>query len=146
LYLDTAIVVKLVAREGDSAHWAKLVDGQILFSSELMLTECFSALQRKEREGALTGPQRQRAWRTIEKDLVERRLTLVAISRDILLAANAVLAACHPRIALRSLDAIHLASAQRSQSWPMATNDLRMRQAADRLAIPLAPVPDGPGR
>ena len=51
MYLDSAIVVKLVTREVDSTHWANLVDGQILFSSELMLTECFSALQRKEREG-----------------------------------------------------------------------------------------------
>jgi predicted nucleic acid-binding protein len=145
LYLDSAIVVKLVTRESDSTHWAKLVDGQILFSSELMLTECFSALQRKEREGELTPAHRQRAWRTIEKDVIEHRLTLVAVSRDVLLAANVVLAACHPQVALRSLDAIHLASAQRCQSWPMATNDQRMRQAAHRLALPLAPLPKGPG-
>ena len=141
MYLDSAIVVKLVIRESDTTHWAKLVDGQILFSSELMLTECFSALQRKEREGALTPAHRQRAWRTIEKDVTERRLTLVAVSRDVLLAANVVLAACHPQVALRSLDAIHLASAQRCQSWPFATNDQRMRQAARRLALPLAPLP-----
>ncbi len=143
MYLDSAIVVKLVTRENDSTHWANLVDGQILFSSELMLTECFSALQRKEREGALTRSQRQRAWRSIEKDLTDNRLSLVALSRDVLLAANVILAACHPAIALRSLDAIHLASAQRCQSWPIATNDQRMRQAAQRLSLPLAPLPGG---
>jgi predicted nucleic acid-binding protein len=141
VYLDTTIVVKLVTREVDSLHWAKLVDGQILFSSELMLTECFSALQRKEREGALTKSRRKRAWQRIEQDLAARRITLVAVSREVLLASNVVLAACHPQIALRSLDAIHLACAQRCQSWPLATNDQRMRQAADRLALPVAPLP-----
>lgn len=145
MYLDSAVVVKLVTHESDSAHWARLVDGQILFSSELMLTECFSALQRKEREGALTSSHRRRAWRAIEKDLTERRLSLVGVSRDVLLTANVVLAACHPQIALRSLDAIHLACAQRCQSWPIVTNDQRMRQAAQRLALPLAPMPQSQG-
>ncbi len=141
MYLDSAIIVKLVTWEADSAHWARLVNGQILFSSELMLTECFSGLVRKEREGAFTRAQRERAWHAIENDLTSHRLTLVPISRDVLLAANLALGACHPRVALRSPDAIHLASAQRCQSWPLATNDQRMRQAALRLGMPLAPLP-----
>src|SRR3954471_921002 len=102
-----------------------MVDGQILFSSELALTECFSALQRKEREGALTKGRRQHAWQRIEKDVAERRLTLIAVSRQVWLAANVLLAACHPDIPLRSLDAVHLACAQRCQSWPLVTNDKR---------------------
>jgi predicted nucleic acid-binding protein len=139
MYLDSAIVVKLVVREDDSAHWAGLVDGQILYSSELMLTECFSALQRKEREGAISKMGRLRAWRAIERDVSGRRLSLVPVSQEVLRGANQVLAICHPAVPLRSLDAIHLASAQRCQSWPLATNDERMRRAAERLELPLAP-------
>lgn len=141
MYLDSAIVIKLVTQEPDSAHWAALADGQLLFSSDLMLTECFSALLRKEREGGVTPSRRQRAWHRVEQDVAARRVTLVPLTRDVLLAANTVLAACHRRIALRSLDAIHLACAQRCQSWPLATTDQRLREAAGRLGMPLAPLP-----
>jgi len=143
VFLDSAIIVTLVVPEEDSAHWVELVDGQILYSSELALTECFSALLRKERDGALSKRGRVRAWRTIERDVSDRRLSLVPVSHEVLLAANLVLAACHPAVALRSLDAIHVASAQRCQSWPLVTNDERMRRAAERLALPLAPRPKG---
>ena len=146
MYLDSAIAVKLLTREPDSLHWARLVDGQVLFSSELMRTECFSALLRKEREGAITRRQRQRAARALERDIEDQHVTLVAVSSDVLRTANAMLVGCHPAIALRSLDAINLASAQRTQSWPIVTNDARMRQAAARLALPLAALPGAGAR
>jgi hypothetical protein len=69
MYLDTAILVKLLVREPDSDFYVSLVDGQPVWSSQLVLVECFSALLRKERERAITrahrrrGPPRsRRAW------------------------------------------------------------------------------------
>jgi predicted nucleic acid-binding protein len=141
VYLDTAILVKLVVREPDSAFYARLVDGQIVWSSQIALTECYSALLRKERERAMSAAQRHRAWAEIENDVQARRLNLVTLTADMLLRANGILAACHPQIALRSLDALHLASAERAQSWPMCSNDARVRQAAKRLGHPLTPLP-----
>jgi len=47
MYLDSAILVKLVVRESDSVFYADMVDGQIVWSAELALSECFSALLRK---------------------------------------------------------------------------------------------------
>jgi predicted nucleic acid-binding protein len=52
-----------------------------------------------------------------------------------------LLEACHPRVALRTLDAIHLATARRGQSRPLCSNDVRVRHAASHLALPLAPMP-----
>ena len=54
-----------------------------------------------------------------------------------------VVVACNTAsaVALRSLDAIHLASAERCQSWPLCSNDVRMRAAAARLGLPLTTVP-----
>lgn len=141
MYLDTAILVKLLAREADSRYYAALVDGQIVWSSQVIVTECFSALLRKEREGALSARQRRQAWARVEADLTARRINLLTISSDLLVRANGLLEACHPKIALRSLDAIHLASAERCQSWPICSNDSRMRQAATRLGLPLVPLP-----
>jgi predicted nucleic acid-binding protein len=143
VYLDTAVFVKLLIREPDSAHYVRLVDGQIVWSSQLLVTECHSALLRKEREGATSAAQRKRIWRQVERDLGDGRLNLLPLSRDLLDSANMILDACHPTIALRSLDAIHLASARASGSWPLCTNDDRMRRAAERLAIPLSPLPAG---
>ena len=43
MYLDTGILVKLVAPESDRPYYADLVEGQIVWSSQLVMTECFSA-------------------------------------------------------------------------------------------------------
>jgi hypothetical protein len=141
MYLDTAVLMKLLVREPDSAHYVRLVDGQIAWSSQIVLTECFSALLRKEREGAISTAHRRRVWTQVERDVAGGRLGLVPISGDLLVSANAILASCHPAVALRSLDAIHLASARECRSWPLCTNDARLRRAAARLAIPLCPLP-----
>ena len=140
MYLDTAILVKLVVREPDSAFYAELVDGEVVWSSQIVVTECFSALLRKERERGITPPHRRRAWKQVEADVLARRLNLVTLTGDVLARANGILGVCHPTIALRSLDAIHLASAERCQSWPICSNDSRLRQAATRLGLPLAPT------
>jgi predicted nucleic acid-binding protein len=141
MYLDSAILVKLLVREPDSLFYADMVDGQIAWSAELALSECFSALLRKEREGAVTPRHRKAAWRQLEDDVNRRRLNLVGTTRSVLESANAIMAACHPTVALRSLDAVHLAAAAQCVSWPLCTNDTRMRDAATRLGFPLSPLP-----
>ena len=63
MYLDSAILVKLVVREPDSIFYAEQVHGQTgVWSSLLALTECWSALFRKQREGAIDGATRKTAW------------------------------------------------------------------------------------
>lgn len=141
MYLDTAILVKLLVREPDSRFYAELVEGEVVWSSQIVVTECFSALLRKERERGITPSHRRRAWRQVEADIAARRLNLVTLTADVLARANGILGACHPTIALRSLDALHLASAERCQSWPIYSNNRRVRQAATRLGLPLAPTP-----
>jgi uncharacterized protein len=141
MYLDTAILVKLLVREPDSGHYARLVDGQIVWSSQIIVTETYSALLRKERESAITAADRGRAWRQVEADVHDRRLNLMPLSPSLLASANAILESCKPEIPLRSLDAIHLATARERGSWPLCTNDDRMRRAAARLALPLCALP-----
>lgn len=141
MYLDTAVLVKLLVKEPDSGFYAELVEGEIVWSSQIVVTECFSALLRKERERAITLPHRRRAWRQVEADIAARRLNLVTVTAEVLTRANGILGACHPTIALRSLDALHLASAERCQSWPICSNDTRLRQAATKLGLPLTPAP-----
>ena len=140
MYLDTAILVKLLVREPDTDFYVALVDGQPAWSSQLILVECLSALLRKERERAITPTHRRRAVRQVAVDVASRRLSLVPVTADLLERAHAILDVCHPAIALRSLDAIHLASAERCQSWPLCSNDARVRAAAAKLGLPLSPL------
>jgi predicted nucleic acid-binding protein len=141
MYLDSAILVKLLVLESDSMFYADMVDGQITWSSELALSECFSAFLRKEREGAITARQRKAAWKQLEDDVNQHRLNLVTMTRSLLEQASAMMTACHPAVPLRSLDAIHLATAAQCVSWPLCTSDARMREAAVRLGYPLSPLP-----
>ena len=55
--------------------------------------------------------------------------------------ANFILEKCHPKVPLRSLDALHLASADQAQDWPLATHDSRMRASAQLLCFPLTSMP-----
>lgn len=140
MYLDTAILVKLLVREPDTDFYVALVDGQPAWSSQLVLVESFSALLRKERERAITQAHRRRAVRQVASDVVARRLSLVPVTADLIERAHAILEVCHPAVPLRTLDAIHLASAERCQSWPLCSNDTRVRAAAAKLGLPLSPV------
>ena len=140
MYLDTAILVKLLVREPDSDFYVTLVDGQPAWSSQLVLVECFSALLRKERERAITRAHRRRAARQVAADVAARRLSLVPVTASLVARAHAILEVCHPAVSLRSLDAIHLASAERCQSWPLCSNDARVRAAAAKLGLPLSPL------
>ena len=140
MYLDTAVLIKLFVPEPDSAFFGKLVDGQTISSSELAYTEFWSALLGKERSGAITMEQRRRAWAAFERNVSEETIWLAPLGNATFKRANRILDQCHAQVALRSLDALHLAACDQLQDWPLCTTDVRMRQAAERLNFPLSPM------
>jgi len=137
MYLDTAIIVKLFVREADSEFYAKKVDNEIVVTSLLAHTEFWSALLTKERERLIDVMQRNEAWKRFARDFEEGRIEMAPLTPGIFKRANRILEDCHPRITLRSLDALHLATCEHLQEWPLCTNDKRMRQAAALLKFPL---------
>jgi predicted nucleic acid-binding protein len=142
MYLDSAILVKLVVREPDSFFYAEQIDRQTdVWSSQLAVTESWSALFRKQREGVIDAKTRWAAWRRLERYFNEGMLGLVPVDQSILKRANRIISRCYPKIALRSLDAIHLASCEAADAFPLLTNDRQMRTAADHLRFPLGPLP-----
>lgn len=67
MYLDSAIIVKLVIHEPDSLFYARQLQGQVnVWTSKISLTECFSALCRKDREGRISQSIRYTAWNKIQ--------------------------------------------------------------------------------
>ncbi len=118
-YLDSSAIVKLAVREPESAALRRyLRRRRVLISSALARTEVLRALLPAGDEAIVRG---RRVLQTV--DLV--RLT------DRVLTAAGVL---HPP-ELRSLDAIHLATAQQlgRDLRVLVTYDDRMRSAAKQL-------------
>jgi len=141
MYLDTSVLVKLYVREVDSEFYGRLVDGQPVSSSMLAYTEVWAALAAKERARAISRGLRTEAWRTFDHDVADDLIGLASISDAIVRRANSIIERVLPHVALRSLDALHLASADQLQDWPLVTHDVRMRRAAELLAYPLSPLP-----
>lgn len=141
MYLDSCILVKLLVRETDSEFYGRLTDGQPVASSMLAYTEVWAALLAKERNKAIPPELRRQAWRMFERYYLEDVFDLASISDAIVRRANWIIGRVHPQVPLRSLDAIHLATADQLQDWPLVTGDRRMRDAATLMGYPLSELP-----
>lgn len=141
VYLDSSIIVKLVVAEPDSLFFSGQVDGTIhVCSSELALTECWSALCRKKKNGIIDPRVMTTAWNAIEAKIAEGSLSLYPITTVVLQRANLLIDQCLPAANLKTLDAIHLATCDLNRLYPLLSNDVVMRKAAGILNIPTGPV------
>jgi predicted nucleic acid-binding protein len=137
VYADSCILVKLLVPEPDSLAFDQRLSGEVLESSELALAEVPSALLAKERMGSLSPPRRLAAVAEFANLLEEGGVHLIRLDRSLIERACRMQAACHPQVALRTLDALHLASCERAGSTLLATTDARMQAAARHFGIPL---------
>ncbi len=139
MYLDSAIIVKLLVREDDSAWFDRSVKGHDLWSSELALAEVRSAILTKERSKLVSVNQRKAAldrfqWFHENEDLRLHPLNLAVVQH-----AGGLLMSCHPEVPLRSLDAIHLATAMLYPRGALCTIDNKLRAAAKQMGAPCFP-------
>jgi predicted nucleic acid-binding protein len=140
MYLDTAIVVKLLVREPDSDWFNQALLGQHFETSELALAEVRSALLAKERAGHLTAAERVRAGEKFTAMVEDDLMRLLPLNRLVLERATAIQLACHPKIPLRTLDALHVATCDLNRCGSLSTTDGRMRAACEHFAISLIPA------
>jgi predicted nucleic acid-binding protein len=140
MYLDSAIVVKLLVREPDSEWFDRALAGEVFETSELALSEVRSALLSKERAGHISPRERVAAAQKFQSMVQDELLRLLALHRLVLERASEIQLACHPTIALRTLDALHVATCQIHRSGTMCATDGRMRAACQQLAIALLPA------
>ena len=139
MYLDTCIMVKLLAPEPDTAWFDRELRGHSLVTSELAVVEIESALLSKERAKAITREQRLRAEAKFAEMIESETLRLLTLNLRVLRRAARILDLCHPRVPLRSLDALHLAQSDLEQEFPICTTDSRMHAAARELRLPVFP-------
>jgi len=140
MYLDTAIIVKLLVRETDSEWFDSALVGHHLESSELAVAEVRSALLSKERAGHINSRERISAGEKFLAMVEEDLLRLLPLNRLVVERASAIQLACHPRIPLRTLDALHVATCDLHRCGTLATTDARMRAAGEHFTIGLVPA------
>jgi uncharacterized protein len=122
-YLDSSGIVKLVDREPESAALRRYLQRRTVVSSALARTEVLRAAATRGDDVVARGRQ------------VLARLHLLRINDRVLEAAAKVLP-----VELRTLDAIHLATAQQlgDELGGIVTYDARMADAAGLLGFRVA--------
>jgi uncharacterized protein len=135
VYLDTSALLKryLPERNSDAfeAYFRDLDSAQI---SRLTLVELRSALARKRREGRFDTVKEAELLNEIRTDIQDGLLT-VSPASDIHFVAAFHLMGQLAALPLRSLDALHLATAQTLGTDTLATADDVMRRAAETMGL-----------
>ena len=141
MYLDSCVIVKLVSHEPDSEAYHGVVTGHPIVTSELAVAEVRSALLTKERAGRILRADRLKGWRLFQDKVRDQEIHLLALNRHVIERAGAVIDQCHPHVALRTLDAIHVATAELHGGEQMCSSDQRVCEASDFIGLSLVPRP-----
>ena len=139
MYLDTGILVKLLTPEPETAWFERALQGHSITTSELALVEIKSALFAKERARVITPEQRRRAEAKLAELVDQEIVRFNNLNNRVLKKAAQVIEACQPDVPLRALDALHVASCDLAQEFPLCTTDARMHAAARAMHIPVFP-------
>lgn len=142
MYLDSCIIVKLLVTEPDSEFFIGSLEGEALVTSELSQPEVLSALLARERAGTISAADRGRAWKEFQARVAMEEIRIEPLESRVLRKAALLLERCHPTVPLRSLDALHLATADLCQDFPLTTTDGRLRDAAVLLGFQVFPPVD----
>lgn len=105
-YFDTSALVKRYVDEGGRREVLQLLRHHYCVTSAVLPVELRSALRRRASEGTVDSARMPEILKRVAAD--RAYWTLVEVGADVLAAAE-MLVATHP---LRTLDAIHVASAQ----------------------------------
>ena len=143
-YWDTSAVFKIYAPEDDSGYLGDLIvsSGQAVVSSAIAMTEMLCALYRKECAGELKGGGALATYQKFVGDCREGRIVLVPYGEQVFTAAEEIVRLAFRRarpVMVRSLDAIHVASAVTVRARVMVATDARLRQVASMAKLKLAP-------
>ena len=141
MYLDSCVIVKLVSHEPDSAAYHALVAGYSIATSELAVAEVRSALLAKERAGRISRQARLTGWRLFQDKVRDEEFVLLPLTRPVIERAGAVIDQCHPKVPLRTLDAIHVATAELHGAEQMCSSDQRVCEASEFIGLSLVTRP-----
>jgi predicted nucleic acid-binding protein len=130
IYLDSSALAKLYVPEPESDALDALLRGRRdLLISELAITEVLSAVARKRREGMLTAAQALQIRDAVLADADSGSFHRLDLNPSIHRQAERLLLNIES-VALRTLDALHVALALQGSATYVVTFDARMRAVA----------------
>jgi len=143
-YWDTSCLIKLYAAEADSIDFQAHVYGDpAVVTSEIARLELCAALHRKEAAGGLQPGGARRELAAYDADVAAGLIAVNGISPAIVEHFEVIIERCHqqsPPLLLRTLDAIHLATAAVSGESQIVATDKRLRDAALLLGFTVYPT------
>lgn len=142
-YWDTSCLVKLYAAEPDSARFAALVTaGETIVTSEITRFELWTTLRRKEAARDITPGGARRGLIAYDRNVAGGLVSVRPLAQRVTARFEVLIDRCFtlmPPVQLRTLDAIHLATAENSGESLMVTTDQRLRQAAVAIGFTVFP-------
>ena len=139
-YWDTSCLLKLYCQESDSETFRNKIAAALEppVASTLTRTELSYAFQQKAVRGETGGHHAETLFDFLQKDIRMGRIRLFPIGSDVLERAERIASQCYDApepIFLRTLDGIHLATAQMTKSRRIISTDDRMNKAAQLLGM-----------
>ena len=137
-YWDTSCLLKLYCLEPDSETYLQLAEKSQtpLTTSILAKTEFIHAVRQKAARKDLSKAAARKIITEFQSDIDSGHITLLPLGADVLAKAESIAEECltfkNP-VFLRTLDGIHLATAQIAKCKQLITTDQRMREAAGLL-------------
>jgi predicted nucleic acid-binding protein len=144
-YWDTSCLLKLYVTEPDSPVFtAYILAGATVVTSVIARLELWATLRRKESEGSLPAGAAKQAMSVYDADVSAGLIRADPLSDAIIALFEVAIEKAYamtPPVRLRTLDAIHLATAQAAAEFEIVATDLRLRDAASRLGLNVYPPP-----
>ena len=136
LYFDTSALAKAYTTEQGSADVDDfLARGTTVFLSDLNRLEMRCMLARRLRSGEISAVQEQAMWSQFLLDVSNEFFEPVTLPLSAWIVATQLIDRVAP-VALRTLDALHLAMASTLPSITFVTADRAQRNAAIQLGMP----------
>jgi predicted nucleic acid-binding protein len=135
IYLDTSALAKWYLNEDLSEDVEDYIrqHGPVAVS-DLTVVEMRSLLARHRREKQISAAMESRVLGTFQEDMRHGHLTCYSIPQGATAGAVHIISVL-PRVALRTLDALHLAIAREIQADVLVTSDRVMVTAARSLGL-----------
>jgi predicted nucleic acid-binding protein len=132
-YWDTSTLLKLYVTESDSARFRTLASttGPVI-TSDIVRWELYSALQRKEFAKDISPGTAEMFYCQFESDVTTGRVRLLALDGPQLLRFQTLVKKLYqvqPPILVRTLDALHLATALAKATNFVTTDGLQSKSA-----------------
>lgn len=139
-YWDTSCVLKLYCGESNSDRWLDEIAAASdpPCSSELLETELHFAFLQKAFRDETGGVEPDALSRRFRADVECGRVILLPLGNDVLCRSREIGEICYrmePPIHLRTLDGLHLATAELGRCRRLMSTDMRMRSAARHLGL-----------